>query len=389
MYYTNACRNIRIVFAVFTIGLLLSFPSALEAASGMPVISAKSAVVMEASTKKVLYEKKSDERRYPASTTKMMTLITALEHGNLDETVTTSTTAANMEGSTLWLAPGEQLRLRDLLYGVMLVSGNDAATVVAEHVAGSVDAFSRLMTEKARVMGATNTNFTNSSGLPDPNHYSTAYDLALIAAYGYSHPDFRTIISTRHKTIPWSGKDHPRELYNENKILYLYEGGNGVKTGYTDAAGRCLVSGAKRGDIQLIAVVLDADQMWQDTISLLDYGFSQVKAVTLLKKGDMLKTVKVNNGTEGKISLMLSEDINVPVDSEDRDDFRTIIDAPGQVEAPLSAGQAMGKVRILYKDKEYASVSLVTTEAVERKSFFNLLWMSVWNFFTFIIKNIA
>lgn len=378
---------------IITVTSLFVFPilslSTVWAVPRAPEISAKAAIVIEASTGKVLYAKNSEEQKYPASTTKMMTLITALEHGNVEDIITTSPNAASTEGSSLWLTAGEQLKLLDVLYGVMLVSGNDATVAVAEHISGSTEKFAKLMTDKAHAIGAANTNFTNSSGLPDPNHYTTARDLAKIAAYGYKNSLFSQIVSTKHKVIPWSGKDHARDLYNENKMLYLYEGGNGVKTGYTEAAGRCLVSAAKRDNIQLIAVVLDADRMWEDSMALLDYGFKQVKPAVMFTKGDILKTVRVSNGKTSAVSLMVNENVDIAISGDDREDFKTVIDASAKVEAPISAGQKLGQVRIMYKDKEYTSVDLVAVESVERKSFFGLLWGSFWNFFTFVVRNLA
>ncbi|MDF2929889.1 MAG: dacB 2 [Anaerospora sp.] len=364
-------------------------PAFILAAAGPPDLTAKSAIVIEASTGKVLYAKNADERRYPASTTKIMTLITALEHGNIEDTITTSANAASTEGSSLWLTPGEKLKMLDMLYGIMLISGNDATVAVAEHISGSVGNFAKLMTEKAHAIGAANTNFVNSSGLPDPNHYSTARDLAKITAYGYKNPLFSQIVGTRHKVIPWPGKDHDRDLYNENKILTLIEGGNGVKTGYTEAAGRCLVSGAKRDNVQIITVVLDSDHMWEDSMALLEYGLKQIKTVTMFNKGDVLKTVQVNNGKSQGVQLIINEDVSIPVSESDREEFKTIIDAPTKIEAPIIPGQKIGKVRILYKEKEFSSVDLVAATQVEKKSLFGFLWGSVWNFFTFVIRNFA
>lgn len=245
----------------------------------LPEVTARSAIVMEADTGKIIYQRNAHELRYPASTTKMMTLIVALENADLDEVVTTSENAYGAEGSTMWLEVGERLTMEQMLYGIMLVSGNDATIAVAEHIAGSVPRFANMMTNKAHDIGATDTYFKNPNGLPDPEHYSTAYDLALIAAYGYKNPMFVKIVSTKEKFVPWSINDYDRTLTNENQMLWLYDGANGVKTGYTDAAGRCLVSAAKRDGVQLIVVVLDALYMWNDSIALLDYGFKQVKRI--------------------------------------------------------------------------------------------------------------
>ncbi len=371
------------------LALLLACPQSAWGAGAEPVLTAKSAIIIEASTGKILYAKAATDRRPPASTTKMMTLIVALEHGNLDDLVTTSPNAAATEGSSLWLAAGEQLKLRDLLYGMMLISGNDATVAVAEHISGSMDKFARLMTDKARALGALNTNFVNSSGLPDPRHYSTAADLARIAAYGFKNPQFTQVVSTRHTVIPWPGKNHDRDLYNENKLLWQYDGADGVKTGFTEEAGRCLVSGAKRNGIQLVAVVLDGDRMWEDSIKLLDYGFGRLKPVTMVRQSDVMKTVKVLDGKNEYVKLVAADALVVPADEGDRDGFSTVIVAPDRIDAPVKAGQKLGTVKTLYRNTEVASVDLLAADTAERKTFFGLLWGSVWSFFTFIVRNLA
>jgi len=377
----------RLIIALVACGILL--PQIALAAVRMPDIAAKSAIVIEASTGKILYSKNADERRYPASTTKMMTLILALEQGNLNDMVTASANAANTEGSSLWLQPGEKLKMLDMLYGMMLISGNDATVAIAEHIAGSVDNYARRMTEKAHSIGALNTNFTNSSGLPDTNHYSTAADLARIAAYGYKNPLFTKIVSTQKVIIPWQGKDHNRELFNENKMLWLYDGANGVKTGYTDAAGRCLVSGAIRNGIQLVAVVLDSDRMWDDSMKLLDLANSQLQPLRLLSQGDIMKTVRVDDGKSEFIRLVATADINVAVSDDDKDQFSTVVIAPNRVDAPVTAGKKLGVVKTYYKNKEIGSVDLVAADSADRKSFFGFIWGSLWSFFTYIVKNFA
>lgn len=339
-------------------------------AGALPEVTAKSAIVIEAKTGKIIYEKDAKSRRYPASTTKMMTLIVALEKGNLEDIVTASRAAANTEGSSIDLTYGEALRLEDLLYGMMLVSGNDATVAVAEHIAGTVPAFARLMTQKAHEIGADHTNFTNSSGLPDECHYSTAYDLAKIAAYGYQNEMFEKIIATKEKNIPWAAKVSGRELSNENRMLWIYEGGNGVKTGYTDAAGRCLVAGARRDGVQLIAVVLDSTYMWNDSIALLDYGFSKIGREKLYSQGDALGKVKVAAGERQEVSLLLASDIYVPVVNEEKEQYQTEIDIPDKVSAKIEKGQKIGKVNILYKGKPIIIEDLIAAEQVSRKSFF-------------------
>ncbi|HWQ62743.1 MAG TPA: D-alanyl-D-alanine carboxypeptidase, partial [Negativicutes bacterium] len=192
-----------------------------------------------------------------------------------------------------------------------------------------------------------------------------------------------------HTVIPWPGKNHDRDLYNENKLLWQYEGADGVKTGFTEEAGRCLVSGAKRNGIQLVAVVLDGDRMWEDSIKLLDYGFSRLQPVTMVRQGDVLKTVKVLDGKNEYVKLVAADTLVVPADEGDRDGFSTVIIAPDRVDAPVKGGQKIGTVKAMYRNTEVASVDLLAAETAERKTFFGLIWGSLWSFFTFIVRNLA
>lgn len=352
--------------------LLMVFPQIGFGAEIIPNVTAKAAIVMEASTGKVLYEKNGEERHYPASTTKMMTLILALENGNMDDMVTVSDNAANTEGSSMDLVAGEQVKMRDLLYGIALVSGNDATVAVAEHLSGSVDNFAKLMTQKAHAIGAVNTNFVNSSGLPDPNHYSTAHDLALIAAYGYKNPAFAEIVGCRYQAVSREG--WRQELCNENKMLRTYEGGNGVKTGYTIAAGRCLVSGAKRGNVQLIAVVLNSPDMWEDSTALLDFGFSQIQTLDVFREGDALKTIKVIHGKKDFVKVVAGQSLSVPLlSSNDRSRFKTVFELPDVVQAPIQQGQKIGTAKVMYQNKEIARIDLLAAESIDQKSLRELL----------------
>ena len=375
---------------ILLITCLVCWPTTVFAGNDpIPELTAKAAIVMETSTGKVLYSRNGNERRYPASTTKIITLITALEYGNLDDTVMASPNAAATEGSSLWLSAGEQLKLRDMLYGIMLVSGNDATVAVAEHISGSVEGFAKLMTEKAHALGALNSNFSNTSGLPDERHYTTAYDLAKITAYGYKNPLFTEIVSTKHKVIPWPGKDHARDLYNENRMLWLYDGANGVKTGYTDAAGRCLVSAANRNGIQIVAIVLDSERMWDDSIKLLNYGFTQLKQVPIIARGDTLKTVPIREGKQSNIKLLAARDVSVPMAADEHDKFTTVIEAPSKISAPVAAGQKLGTVKIMYDNVEVASTDLLADHSVEKKSFFGMLWGSIVGLVNLMIHNLA
>ena len=337
-------------------------------------LTARSAIVMDAVTGTVLYERDIDARRYPASTTKMMTLIVALEHGNLDDIVTVSKNAEGVEGSTLWLVQGDKIPLGELLAGMMMHSGNDATVAVAEHIAGSVPAFVQMMNEKAGEIGAYNTHFVNPNGLPDDNHYTTAFDLAKIAAYGYSIPHFEEIVSRQEATYEWV-KDPAKQLRNENQMLWLYRGGNGVKTGYTEAAGRCLVSAARRDGMQLVAVVLDSYYMWNDSIALLDYGFQNARPRNLVKKGEVVAKVKVADGRQDELELVAAESMIAAEKVGENGKVEKKVEVPDEVAAPIKKGDVVGKVVCYYDGKRQGAINLLAANDVEYYSF----WDNVWN----------
>lgn len=342
----------------------------------LPKVTARSAVVMEAVTGKVLYARDMKARRFPASTTKAMTLIVALEKGNPKDIVTVSKHAEGTEGSTLWLEEGDRIPMEDLLYGIMMMSGNDATIAIAEHIAGDVESFANMMTEKAREIGAADTYFVNPHGLPDDHHYTTAYDLALIAAYGYRNPLFVRIVETKEKSLPWI-KDPAHLWRNENQMLWLYDGANGVKTGYTDVAGRCLVSGAKRNGIQLISVVLDSLYMWSDSIAMLDYGFQHVRPARIVEGDTVVGKIPVLSGRGKRTPVATASDIILPVGDDGEEAYQKIYDMPDGLHAPVEEGEVVGKLRVLYDGKEVGSTDLVATESVEMKSFFVSLYQFV------------
>ena len=340
----------------------------------LPKVTARSAIVIEAKTGKILYARDIDSLRYPASTTKIMTLIYALENGHLDDIVSVSEKAAETEGSTVWLEYNEHVKLKDLLYGMMLVSGNDSATAVAEHMLGSSEAFAARMTERARELGAEHTNFRNVTGLPDPGHYTTARDFAKIAAYGYSLPGFESIVSSKKYTMLRERAPIYREVENENILLWIYDGANGVKTGYTDAAGRCLVSAAKRNGIQLIAVVFDSLYMWNDSIAMLNYGFQNIEPVTVVKKGSKAVTVPVRGGNKKQVALIAEDSVVLPKSKADREKYEVEYDVPNSLNAGIHRGDVVGNEIILYNGKRIASVPLIASESIERKSLFRLIY---------------
>ena len=342
-------------------------------------LTARSAIVMDTVTGQILYERDIDARRYPASTTKMMTLIVALEHGKLDDIVTVSKNAEGVEGSTLWLVQGDKIPLGELLTGMMMHSGNDATVAVAEHIAGSVPAFVRMMNDKAEELGANSTHFMNPNGLPDEKHYTTAYDLAKIAAYGYSLPHFEEIVGKQEALYDWV-KDPAKKLRNENQMLWLYRGANGVKTGYTDAAGRCLVSAARRDGMQLVAVVLDSYYMWNDSIALLDYGFQNAHPKTLVKKGEVVAKVDVADGRHDELELIAAESLVAVEKTGETAKVERKVEVPREVAAPIKKGDVIGKVVCYYDGKAQGSIYLLAAQDVEYYSFWDNLLKTLRDF---------
>ena len=338
----------------------------------LPNVTATSAIVIEASTGHVIYSRNPDLLMFPASTTKIMTLIMALEHGGLDEIVEVSATASAAEGSTLWLDPGEHIPLNDLLYGMIMVSANDASVAIAEHLGGNVANFAAQMTQRAHELGAVNSNFTNPHGLTEEEHYTTARDLAILASYGLKLPGFEQIVTQQEAAFGWIHDDENKLLRTENQLLWMYNGCNGIKTGYTERAGRCVVCAAKRNGIQLISVVLDGLYMWNDSIIMLDYGFENISSETLIKSDEVVKTLPIISGRRKSMPVKTAGEIIVPVFKND-DAYQINYDIPEVLTAPITNGESIGKVRVMIDGREIASTDIVTTADVEQKSFFRLV----------------
>lgn len=255
----------------------------------------RGAVVIEQSSRRVLYSHGMNERCYPASTTKVLTALCVLNNLPLEKIVTMPKEAEGVEGSSIYLKAGEKISVKDLLLGLMLRSGNDAAVTLAIATSGSVEQFANLMNKTAEECGAINSHFVNPHGLNDGMHYTTAYDLALICAKAYENADFVKIVSTKKAKITVDGED--RYIGNKNKLLNVYDGANGVKTGYTKKSGRCLVSAAKRDGMQVIGVVLNHSDMWNDSVRMLDFAFDNYYMCpldnALLTSGESVVKVQV------------------------------------------------------------------------------------------------
>ena len=317
--------------------------------------SARAAILMDGESGRVLYEYNADAPMLIASITKIMTAVVALEHGLLGD-VYTVVPEDWAEGSSMYLTAGESLTLEELLYGLMLSSGNDAALAVARCVSGSVEAFVEEMNAKAKELGMSNTSFANPNGLDDAAHYSTARDMAVLTAYALQYAAFVRIVSTQSITIG------QRTFTNHNKLLGWYEGCIGVKTGYTKAAGRTLVSAARRDGQTLVAVTLSDGNDWQDHTALLDYGFSTFPRRAVLAAGEEICSLPVRGGTEDSVALAAGKGIWYPLASGEA--VSLTLDIPAAVTAPLPAGTTVGTVTASLEGTVVGRAPLVTAEAL-------------------------
>jgi len=329
-------------------------------------VSAHSAVLIEASTGKIMYEKNAHQKMSMASTTKIMTAICALENSELDKLVEVHPSSVGVEGSSIYLKHGEHLTVRELVYGLMLSSGNDAAVAIAYAVSGSVEEFAKLMNETAQKIGVKNTSFKNPNGLDEENHYTTAYDLAVITAYALKIKEFKEIVSTYEKTISHEGYDYDRKLRNHNKLLKMYEGCIGVKTGFTKKSGRCLVSAAERKGVTLVAVTLKAPDDWNDHMTMLNYGFERVKNEVVLKKDEYLKTVNVKGGMNSKVKVICNNDINIANIDGEKNKVTLKYNIKNNLTAPVGYRAGVGTVSVYLDGKHIADALAVTETAVKK-----------------------
>lgn len=312
--------------AVLAAVLFLSCPAG--------AISAQKAILMDGLTGRVLYEKQADCKSLIASTTKIMTALIICERCNALDLVQIPKEAVGIEGSSMYLQEGEKLTVQELLYGMMLRSGNDAATALAIFCAGSVEAFAQMMNEKARELKLNDTHFVNPHGLDAAEHYSTARDLAKLAQYAMKNPVFAQTVSTRSVMVG------TRILTNHNKLLWRVEGAEGVKTGYTKAAGRILVSSAQRQGRRLLAVTIDDGNDWADHAALYEQGFSRYCSEKILSKGQVLGKLQVFGGAEEKVEVVAVEDFYLPLAENEKVTIR--LSKKGMVFAPVVEGAEAG-----------------------------------------------
>ncbi len=352
-----------------------------------PTINAKGAIVGESTTGEIVFEHNPDEKLYPASTTKIMTAILALEYGNLSDTVTVSGSAVRSlegSGSSIMLKEGEQMNMLDMITYLLVASGNDAANALAEHISGSIPAFVELMNNKAKELGCQNTNFVNPHGLHDENHYTTARDLLKISQYAMSNGTFAEIVKIDKTVLPATNMHGEQTISTTNHLIslwrsrdYFYEGAIGIKTGSTTPAGLCLVSGIQSGDLTYITVVLGASKAedgtmgsMTETIKLLDYVKSGFQVQSMVTGSDPVAEAPVALGKDADTVVLVPENgytALLPVDF-DQNDVTCETKINENIEAPIVKGDVLGSATYSYNGKEYVTLNLVANDDVQRST---------------------
>jgi len=322
----------------------------------LPYITAHSAILMDAQTGDILYERDAHKKRPIASTTKILTAILAIELADLNEIAVISEKADRVGESSLYLNKGEKIKLGELLEGALLRSGNDACVAIAEQTAGSLDEFVQLMNKKAFALGAYNSNFVNPHGLPDANHYSTAYDLALIAKYAMDNPIFSAIVAQKYSVVSFEEPAKSESVKNTNKLLWNYPLADGIKTGTTNAAGKCLVASASNEGRRLICVVLNAPDRFGDAQRLLEWGLNNTEIVQLGKKGELI----ANYIAPGlKMPVVLAEDVKVCLESNKVQAIKTQTQLKQDLYPPIKKGDILGYYHVLLDEKIIKTIPLL------------------------------
>ena len=371
------------IFLFFTI--ITMFFTSISLASE-PAIASDSAILVESSTGKILYEKNPYEKMYPASTTKIMTAILTLEKCDLNEMATVSHNAIYSLPNgyvNANLQEGEEMSIKDLMYALMVKSANDAAIVLAEHIGGSVEEFADMMNQKAEELGCTNTHFVNPNGIHNDNHYSTAYDLYLIASYCMKNETFRKYVSTPNYTLPATNKypNADRICITTNDLIrskskYYNPDVIGIKTGYTTEAKNCLISAARKNEIELISVTLHGgtnaeglSERYVDTTALFNYGFDDFTFTDIVKENDVIQSIEVENGNKDtkNLDLIAKDTINTYINKNtDLENLSYDIKLKENIEAPIGKNEILGSITYTIDDVEY-STDLLASHSVEKK----------------------
>lgn len=318
-----------------------------------------SEIVMEASSKRVLYGNNIHEKKYMASTTKILTAIVVIENCDINETVTVGSKTVGIEGSSIYLEEGEKLTVKELLYGLMLRSGNDCAETLAVHCSKSIENFAALMNETASRIGATNSRFVNPHGLHNDDHYTTAYDLALISCYAIQNKTFKEIVSTQKINIPFTTHNTIRHLINKNKMLKEFDGTTGIKTGFTKKAGRCLVTSCERNGMELVSVVLNCPPMFERSKTILQNCFDGFKLYPLVESDNIIGFIPVEESEE-LCGVYIKGDINVPLTAWEKENAEIRFELPEIIKKDTAKDTEIGFVKIYCQNNLIFSAKIYT-----------------------------
>ncbi|MBQ8689963.1 MAG: D-alanyl-D-alanine carboxypeptidase [Clostridia bacterium] len=354
----------RIFAFLILITLIFSFFTIYVASEETPKVSARAAALYEPESKSFLYDKNSDERLPMASTTKIMTALIALEQLELDAPICVDDRAIGVDGSSVYLVQGEVMSAEGLIFALMLRSANDAAEALAYEIAGGIEEFCALMNERAHELGLTDTNFENPHGLDADNHYTTAHDLALITAEALKNEKFREISSSYKKEI--TSSEQTRLLVNHNKLLKMYDGCIGVKTGYTKKSGRSLVGAAEKDGLTLISVTINAPDDWNDHKEMLDYGFSTTHVLTLIDEGEYVRDLPVLSGIDNTVTVKNRDKIKI-IYTGNMPKIDTQVRLSRYAAAPVSEGDVLGTITFYHGEKAIAKTDIIATDSTERK----------------------
>lgn len=343
--------------------------------------NAKSAVLLEVDTGTVIYEKNPHEKLPPASITKVMTMLLimeAIERGEikLTDKVRTSEYAASMGGSQIFLEPGEMMSVEEMLKGIAIASGNDASVAMAEHLAGTETAFIAKMNQRAKELGLKNTQFSNTNGLPTENHYSTAYDIAMMSRELLKHEEI-TKFTSLYQDYLRKDSSKPFWLVNTNKLVRFYPGADGLKTGYTSEAKYCLSATAKRDNMRVVAVVMgepDSKTRNKEITSMFDFAFSQYQSHLLVKKGEMITKVNIDKGSLSELALIAPQNFGILTKKGEKvDDLEKEVIVKPNLAAPIAEGDVLGEMILKKQGKEVGKLNLIAETSVDRASWWEIM----------------
>lgn len=373
--------KIKLILCIILSLVLTTIPFGFAYAENSFDVDSKAAILIDAVSGTIIYEKNPHEKLYPASITKIMTLLLTMEalesnRITLQDEVVVSENAEGMGGSQVYLEAGEVNNLENLLKAIALRSGNDAAVAIGEHIAGTEEMFIKMMNDKAKELGMLNTNFVNTNGLHDQNHYTTAYDISLMSKELLKHPKVHDWLTLWMATI-MVGKNHDIEqsLNNTNKLIRFYQGANGIKTGYTTKSGHCLAASATRGNLTLISVVLGCDTgdiRFKESKKLLDYGFANYDSLPICKKEDIIKHVSVSKGKINNVDVITEADLNILIKKGSSKNIEREIILPEFIESPLIMNQKVGEMVIKIEGAEVGRVNLIINRYIEKANFIDM-----------------